>query len=64
MKKLSFFHTPNLIYYALSTHPDLKQEVHTYVFLATPFTLILTDLTLDFHILFVLLCEWDTLIPK
>ena len=45
-------------YYALSTLPDLKQEVHTYVFLAPPSAvLILTDFTLDFHILLDLLCE-------
>lgn len=46
------------VIYALSTLPDLKQEVHTYVFLAPPSAvLILTDLTLDFHILLDLLCE-------
>ena len=50
--------------YALSTAPDFKQEVHTYVFFAPPFTLILTDLILDFHILLDLLCEWLTLLPK
>ena len=46
-----------MCYYALSTLPDLKQEVHTYVFLAPPSAvLILTDFTLDFHILLDLLC--------
>ena len=42
-------------FYALSTFPDLKQEVHTYIFLAPPSTLTFTDLMLDFHILFDLL---------
>lgn len=47
-----------IIDYALSTKPDLKQEVHTYVFLAPPSAvLILTDFTLDFHILLDLLWE-------
>ncbi len=27
-------------------------------------TIALTRLTLGFHVLFVLLCEWETLIPK
>ena len=54
-----------MCYYALSTLPDLKQEVHTYVFLAPPSAvLILTDFTLDFHILLDLLCEGLTLFPK
>ena len=58
MKKLSFFHTPNLIYYALSTHPDLKQEVHTYIFFAPPLAVLtFTDFTLEFDILLDLLCE-------
>ena len=43
------------VFYALSTNPDLKQEVHTYIFLAPPLTLTFTDLMLDFHILLVLL---------
>ena len=44
--------------YALSTKTERKQEVHTYVFLAPPSAvLILTDFTLDFHILLDLLCE-------
>ena len=44
--------------FLISTLPDLKQEVHTYVFLAPPSAvLILTDFTLDFHILLDLLCE-------
>ncbi len=50
--------------YALSTLPLLKQEVHTYNFLGVPFTLHFTDLMLDFHILFVFLLEWLTLLPK
>ena len=50
--------------YARSTFPDLKQEVQTYILLEAPFTFTLTDLMLDFHILFDRLCEWLTLIPK
>ena len=46
------------ITYALSTFPDLKQEVHTYIFCAPPVAVLtLTDFTLDFHILLDLLCE-------
>ena len=46
------------ITYALSTFPDLKQEVHTYIFFAPPAVVFtLTDLTLDFHILLDLLWE-------
>ena len=41
--------------YALSTFPDLKQEVHTYNLFGVPFTLHLTDLMFDFHILLDLL---------
>ena len=45
-------------YYALSTFPDLRQEVHTYIFLAPPVAVLtFTDLTLDFHILLDLLWE-------
>lgn len=51
----SFFHISTL--YALSTLPDLRQEVQTYIFLEPPSTLTLTDLTLDFHILLERLCE-------
>ena len=44
--------------YALSTFPDLKQEVLTYIFFAPPAVVFtLTDLTLDFHILLDLLWE-------
>ena len=42
-------------FYALSTLPDFKHEVHTYIFLAAPFTLIFTDLMFERHILFDLL---------
>ena len=45
------------ITYALSTFPDLKQEVHTYIFFAPPFTFTFTDFTLDLHILLDLLWE-------
>ena len=35
--------------YALSTFPDLRQEVHTYIFCAPPLAVLtLTDFTLDF----------------
>ena len=44
-------------YYALSTNPDLKQEVQTYILDGVPFTFTFTFLMLDFHILFDLLCE-------
>ncbi len=51
--------------YALSTFPDLRQEVHTYIFFAVPLAVFtLTDFTLDFHILLDLLWEWLTLFPK
>lgn len=57
-KKIPLYLQGYMCYYALSTLPDLKQEVHTYVFLAPPSAvLILTDFTLDFHILLDLLCE-------
>lgn len=45
----------NICNYALSTFPDLKQEVQTYIFFAAPLTLTFTDLTFDFHILLDLL---------
>ena len=50
--------------YALSTFPERKQEVQTYNFLEAPFTLQVTCLMLDFHILLLLLWEWLTLLPK
>ena len=43
--------------YALVTAPDLKQEVHTYIFLGPAVVKTLTDLTFDFHILFDFLLE-------
>ena len=43
--------------YALSTKPDLKQEVHTYIFFGVPLSFTFTFLMLDFHILLLLLCE-------
>lgn len=52
------------LFYALSTFPDLKQEVQTYNFFVAPFTLHLTDLMFDLNILLDLLCEWLTLLPK
>ena len=50
--------------YALSTLPLLKQEVHICIVLLPPAVLTLTDLTFGFHILFDLLCEWLTALPK
>ena len=51
-------------FYALSTRPDFRQEVHTYIFLVPPFTFTLTDFTLELHILLDFLLEWLTLFPK
>ena len=50
--------------YALSTLPDLKQEVQTYCLFVAPFTLHLTDLIFGLNFLLDLLCEWLTLFPK
>ena len=50
--------------YALSTFPERRQEVQTYIFFVPPFTLTLTDFKLDFHILLLLLWEWLTALPK
>jgi len=36
--------------YALSTLPDLRQEVQTYIFFVPPFTLTRTDFTFGFQI--------------
>lgn len=41
--------------YARSTLLERKQEVQTYNLFGVPFTLHLTDLMFDFHILFVFL---------
>lgn len=51
-------------HYALSTKPERRQEVHTYIFLAAPLTLTLTDFTFAFQIALDLLWEWLTLLPK
>ena len=53
-----------LFSYALSTKPERRQEVHTYIFFAPPLTLTLTDFTLAFQIELDLLWEWLTLLPK
>ncbi len=37
--------------YALSTKPERKQEVHTFILRAPPLTFTLTDFTFAFHIL-------------
>ena len=50
--------------YALSTSPDLRQAVHTYILCGPWAVITLTDFTLDFHILLDLLWEWLTLLPK
>ncbi len=42
---------------ALSTKPDLRQDVHTYIFCEPPVVLTLTDFTFALQILFDLLCE-------
>ena len=44
------------ITYALSTFPDLKQEVHTYILSVAPLSVFTrTDFTFDFHIFGVFL---------
>lgn len=50
--------------YALSTNPERKQDVHTYIFLTPPFTLTRTDLMFALQIALDLLWEWLTLLPK
>mgnify|MGYP006956715382 FL=1 len=61
---LLFEYVFSSINYARSTKPERRHEVHTYIFLDPPSVLTLTDLTLAFHILLDLLCEWLTLLPK
>ena len=46
------------------TFPERKQRVQTYTDFGVPFTIARTFLTFAFHVLFDLLCEWLTLIPK
>ena len=41
--------------YALSTLPERRHEVHTYIFFVPPFTFTLTDFKFDFQILLLLL---------
>ncbi len=60
----SFVYTALLFTYALSTKPERRQEVHTYIFFVPPFTFTLTDLTFAFQIALDLLWEWLTLFPK
>ena len=50
--------------YALSTRPDFRHDVQTYIFLEPPSVFTLTDFTFDFHIFGVFLWEWLTLLPK
>lgn len=51
--------------YALSTLPDLRHAVQTYIFFAAPSpTFTFTCLMLDFQIRLLLLWEWLTLFPK
>ena len=42
----------------------ITKNLVTYNFFGVPFTLQLTRLMFDFHILFDFLCEWLTLFPK
>ena len=46
------------------TLPERKQREHTLTLLGVPLTTALTRMMLGFHVLFDLLCEWETLIPK
>ena len=46
------------------TFPERKQRVQTLIDFVLPLTTALTFLTLGFQVLFDLLCEWLTLIPK
>ena len=50
--------------YALSTLPERRHEVQTYIFFVPPFTFTLTDFKFDFQILLLLLWEWLTALPK
>lgn len=51
-------------FYALSTFPDLKQAVQTYILFEAPLILHFTRLIFGLNILLDLLCEWLTLLPK
>lgn len=45
---------------ALVTLPERMQRVQAYTLQGVPLTIALTLLTLGFHVLFDLLCEWET----
>jgi len=49
---------------ALVTAPERRHLVQTLTWRGVPLTRAFTRLTLGFHILLDLLCEWETLIPK
>ena len=49
---------------ALVTLPDRKQRVQTLIRRGEPFTIAFTFFTFGFQVLLVLLCEWDTRMPK
>ena len=44
--------------------PERKQRVQILIFLGAPLTIAFTFFTFAFHVLFVLLWEWDTAIPN
>ena len=46
------------------TFPERRQRVQTFTDFVFPFTTALTFLMFGFQVLFDLLCEWLTLIPK
>ena len=52
------------IAYARSTLPERRHLEQTYTCVGEPLTIAFTLFTLGFQLLFVLLWEWDTLIPK
>lgn len=50
--------------YARSTLPERRHLEHTWMWQGVPFTIAFTRWTLGFHVLFVSLWEWETLLPK
>lgn len=60
----SFYFAQSKCDYALSTFPERRHEVHTYIFFVPPFTFTRTDFKFDFQILLLLLWEWLTALPK
>lgn len=49
---------------ALVTLPERRQRVQTLMCVGVPLTIAFTRLTLGFQDLFVLLWEWDSLMPN